>query len=650
MNSTRNPPGNFDDDQLTAGEPVALSEDKFTQTSAAIALRKYFPLRLAVTKYLNDIGPRNTYEETLRLDAELRAAVKVLHQTLQRLSSVPGGPSPGASESLILRFLLHRYISTLHIPFFGSALRETAHAFSRKVVVDMSLKLWYATHSSAAETFGEGDSRGSQDLARLTTNGSGFYRTVAFQAMLLVAAELRAQLREDDGAGFEASLRPDLLAVMEDAKAWSLVCIEAGETNFKSHLLVCVVSAAIEAARRGLDGEQRVGAVVQAAEAALERSLRLLEGVATKDHEKISRGLGDGSQVPATPVDSETDAIVDDWDFMSLLDSIINVVNSLADRTLDRVEQGLSSASPKTLGFEKALKKQQQQQQQKNPSADPPPTAEEAAKFEVADGVHKLETLLCNAIDKNFDIFELYVMRYLICVNPDARPWLRLSHYGAHDFDAPARDGAPTFESVNAVRRSLQGSQRLNVMLHAEKARNAALLAKLRAAVGGKAVGRPARASLGEGDDGVKDEEGASAPFGFLHARGDLADADANTPITTTAAFTLSQLQALRALSTSLTNIMPDLAGEGDATGDDERRKGWRRERVEYVEVATRKHLENVRGLELGKNGEVRDGEWQGEGRKFAKGEVEGLENIAAALGGGSGEASSRKEDEMDES
>ncbi|KAG7124661.1 Kinetochore-associated protein MTW1 like [Verticillium longisporum] len=337
---------------------------------------------------------------------------------------------------------------------------------------------------------------------------------------------------------------------------------------------------------------------------------------------------------------------------VSLLDSIINVVNSLADRTLDRVEQGLTGASAKTLGFEKALKKQQQQQKQ-NPSADPPRTADEAAKFEVADGVHKLETLLCNAIDKNFDIFELYVMRYLICLSPDARPWLRLSHYGPHDFDAPARDGAPTPESVNAVRRSLQGSQRLNVMLRAEKARNAALLAKLRAAVAGSAAatgGRQARAALGAGEHAVKAEEDAAAPFGFLHAKGGLQDADARTPISTTTAFTLSQLQALRALSTSLTNLMPDLAGRSDENGDDDRRKGWRRERVEYVEVATRKHLENVRGLELGENGEVRDGEWQGEGKKLAEGEVEGLENMAAALGGGSGEASSRKEDEMDES
>ncbi|CRK38186.1 hypothetical protein BN1723_004412, partial [Verticillium longisporum] len=152
------------------------------------------------------------------------------------------------------------------------------------------------------------------------------------------------------------------------------------------------------------------------------------------------------------------------------------------------------------------------------------------------------------------------------------------------------------------------------------------------------------------GEHAVKAEEDAAAPFGFLHAKGGLQDADARTPISTTTAFTLSQLQALRALSTSLTNLMPDLAGRSDENGDDDRRKGWRRERVEYVEVATRKHLENVRGLELGENGEVRDGEWQGEGKKLAEGEVEGLENMAAALGGGSGEASSRKEDEMDES
>ena len=59
------------------------------------------------------------------------------------------------------------------------------------------------------------------------------------------------------------------------------------------------------------------------------------------------------------------------------------------------------------------------------------------------------------------------------------------------------------------------------------------------------------------------------------------------------------------------------------------------------MERETRRHLENVRGLELGEMGEVRDGEWQGEGRKLGKGEVEDLEKMVEMIGNG---------DAMDES
>ncbi|KAH6687368.1 Mis12 protein-domain-containing protein [Plectosphaerella plurivora] len=340
---------------------------------------------------------------------------------------------------------------------------------------------------------------------------------------------------------------------------------------------------------------------------------------------------------------------------VSLLDSIINVVNSLADRTLDRVEQGLSGASAKTLGFEKALRKKKQLQQRNGTAGDEAERSpEEAAEFEVADGVHKLETLLCNAIDKNFDLFELYVMDNILCVQPTARPWIRLQHYTRGlDFDAAAaaeegqasgqpHNAGPTAESVNAVRRNLQGSRRLNAMLRAEQAKNEALLAKLRAILG------TGLAPPGAGSS-VKTEEGAgtTSPFGFLAARGDLTDADARTPLTTTAAFTLSQLQAMRSLSTSLRHILPDLgpSDEPEASGEGARR-GWRRERVDYVEGQTRRHLENVRGLELGEAGEVRDGEWQGEGRKFAIEEVEGLERVALVVGGQKAGGTSQEEGE----
>lgn len=277
-------------------------------------------------------------------------------------------------------------------------------------------------------------------------------------------------------------------------------------------------------------------------------------------------------------------------------------------------------------------------------------------------------------------------MRNILCVKPDDRDWIRLGHYEGLNFEnlplsvlkdatnAAAADDAdrmdvdvderggqnpdvPTVDSVNNLRRRLQASQKLNTMLTAEMARNDALLGELRAVVG--------RTTTKRGASGVKqeDDEDKKAPFAFLHNKGDLSQADAATPLTTTTAFSLSQMQALRALSTSLSNILPDLKPQtaqdhfaADADESAALKKTWRKERVEYVEGATRRHLESVRGLELGRNGEVRDGEWQGEGRRFAGGEVVALEKVVDMLGtGGSGredkeeEGNTMEEDEEDQ-
>jgi kinetochore protein Mis12/MTW1 len=254
-------------------------------------------------------------------------------------------------------------------------------------------------------------------------------------------------------------------------------------------------------------------------------------------------------------------------------------------------------------------------------------------------------------------------MQNILCIRPsEPREWIRLGHYEGLDLDAVSSpdsgdkdDGRPSVDGVRRLRRRLQASQQLNAMLHAERARNKALLDALRGVVGkpgtesvneeSKSAGEP---KMEIDNDNLDLSAATKPPFGFLHDAGGLAAGAADKPIETTTAFTLSQLQALRALSTSLRNIMPDLEG-GREEEDDGSRKSWRRERLEYVETATRKHLEQARGLELGKDGEVRDGEWQGEGRKLAKDEVEGLEKVVAILGG-SGPAGGSKEDEMDES
>ncbi|KAG9252799.1 Mis12 protein-domain-containing protein [Emericellopsis atlantica] len=291
---------------------------------------------------------------------------------------------------------------------------------------------------------------------------------------------------------------------------------------------------------------------------------------------------------------------------VTLLDDIINTVNVLSDRALVSIEDLLLGLPAANIGFR----------------AGETGTAEDAARHEIENGTHQLETLLTASIDRNFDKLELYAMQNILTVQPrDLRPFVRLAHYQGLDF---ADDSSADVEGTNALRRRYQASQKVNLALQKQRARNEALLRALRHAVGAAADDR----IKVEPKEGEEDSE--SSTFGFLNERRGLASIGSDTPITTTAQFTLSQLNALRGLSTSLRELIPNLAVLGDEQGT---AKSWRRERSEYVEQSSRKYLEKTSGLELGSQGEVRDGEYQGAGRGISKDQVEGFEAVVAMLG-----------------
>ncbi|OAA50827.1 Centromere protein Mis12 [Beauveria brongniartii RCEF 3172] len=316
----------------------------------------------------------------------------------------------------------------------------------------------------------------------------------------------------------------------------------------------------------------------------------------------------------SAPDNAEYELLTEHFSYppVSLLDDIINAVNVLADRALGAVETALTKLPAQSLGFGGGPSKKRGA-----PGADPAPDTatpnpDEAAKREIEHGTHQLETLLNASIDKNFDIFELYVMRNILTVKPDDQP--------------------------------LHASQKLQAALETERVRNDALLRTLRAAVG---VGKPAASASVKKEDGVaggdeeqqqqQQQQQQADTLGFLHDRGTLEEGGTERPITTTTEFILAQLQTLRSLSTSLRSLIPDIDdGNHDDNGDAEDGrdgKSWRRERAEYIETASRRYLETVAGVELGPAGEVRDGEWQGPGRGLARDEVEGLEAVVAALG-----------------
>lgn len=313
------------------------------------------------------------------------------------------------------------------------------------------------------------------------------------------------------------------------------------------------------------------------------------------------------------------------WNFsnklQTVIDDIINSINLLAFRAIDALEKGLLAAPPASIGFTPTS----------TVSADDVATQ---CQHEIEYGVYKLETLLNAKIDKNFDKMEIYLLRNVFAVPADVRDWIRLSHYEGLDFSAVEGDGAgaegiPTSETVTLQRKRLRETMKLNAILRAEKERNEKTIAALKAIV--SPIANPNKRTV-KAEDGtemeVDGEDDGQPSLAFLQKKGTLTK-DGKHPITTTTEFALTQLPALRRL---LDNLGPRLKELSEGDGMDgmigEQEKSWRRERLEFIEKETRRHLENVRGLELGSQGEVRDGEWQGEGRKLGNGEVEDLEKL----------------------
>ena len=290
------PPRNFNDDQLLADDPVPSPVDTFTQTSIARALRKTFPQRHIVVKFLNDLASPGTYKETLWFDEELRVAYRDISQTLKACSISSTQSSPSQFEMQVVDFLMHRYLSALHVPYFGPALHERAYNFSRTAVVESSLKIWRAVHpySDAASDCG--------DLQQLAICSSGFYRMVTIHATLQIAMELRAQLQNEEGLS-PITLRPDLLAVLDEVKDWCLKIHEAGETNVKGYLLMSLVAAQIDGLRRGLGKDEIAKLLIQTVEKVGERCLPILEDMAAAQ----DQGTG---QVSCEGMEEELDFLV----------------------------------------------------------------------------------------------------------------------------------------------------------------------------------------------------------------------------------------------------------------------------------------------------------------------------------------------------
>jgi hypothetical protein len=265
------PPRNYDDEQLTTTDPIARPDDTHTQTLVAIALRKTLPARLAILKFLNDLASNGTYEATLRLDTELRTAYKSLRRAMSAYTATNSLSTTQFTPQAV-NFIMQRYITSLHLPFFVSAVDDPVYAFSRKATVDSSLRIWSLAYPvTNDDPFPPPET----DLSRVSRCAAGFFRTYAFHATTFLATELRARLLEDDDDTSTTS--GPLSTVIDNAASWYLRCMQAGETSLKGYILLRLLAVRVDTTKRHVDRSELPSLLIQASEQATEVCMPILE-------------------------------------------------------------------------------------------------------------------------------------------------------------------------------------------------------------------------------------------------------------------------------------------------------------------------------------------------------------------------------------
>ena len=331
----------------------------------------------------------------------------------------------------------------------------------------------------------------------------------------------------------------------------------------------------------------------------------------------------------------------------SLIDDIINTVNEVLYRCTDTFETGISSAPPHLLGFADRYAAEKRAPEKNEEGEDVYPDA----ALEIEEGVLKLETLMENAVDKNFDKLEIWTLRNVLCLprgEEELANWVRLGHYDGLQTPPKSEDGSEaqwTPEKLYTLRRKLAETQKLHAALLAEKHRNEAAIKQLKSLLQPSPADQTLkRESTSPRVTEPADSENGAATFAFLThtpaaqnlgvtalpqttTNGSTAGApNGATPLATHTSFTTSQLPYLRQL---LDNLKPHLASTAlpSNTRSSSESSETSRERKLYLESQSKRILEK-RGVD------TREGvEGAVEGGRVRAEEVRGLEGIVEALG-----------------
>lgn len=251
------PPSNLNDEDLIDADQTPLQpkpRTEFTQCSIQIALYETLPLRLEICRLINSLRFTLSYDEALKLGADILAACREKVAFLQSFLGSSNLHTPNVFKVKLFDTFTRRFFLCLHRPFYTRSAHDPKFYYSRKVCLDASFVI---ARPIANPTKGDEE----DDWNRMTYRCVGFVKSFFLHSVSTIYLELLSRLEEEQDTLLTAPITtqplepraivPTELQPYYDAIVFARFATENrlrnGDVNAKGYVWFCAALARVDA-------------------------------------------------------------------------------------------------------------------------------------------------------------------------------------------------------------------------------------------------------------------------------------------------------------------------------------------------------------------------------------------------------------------
>ncbi|OBT87179.1 hypothetical protein VE02_04747 [Pseudogymnoascus sp. 03VT05] len=254
------PPANIDDIEISEATNDLVTpkpSSTLTQTSLQIMLLKSIGPRLEFIRYSNSILNKPSYDDVLRIGAELTKALRDnrtfilrVNQSIQSQDRVTQFNINMVDHPLRLALLL------LHRPFAAKGMKDPRFYYSRKICLESAVTILKYPSSEPLLANQSVDNMFRDDYAQFKVVGGGFKSIITYTSTIIFH-ELHTQLKEEGPAMVQETKdsRGALKQCLLDLLELSVDRVAMEEINVMVRLLIIITLSLLDATEKGIDPE-----------------------------------------------------------------------------------------------------------------------------------------------------------------------------------------------------------------------------------------------------------------------------------------------------------------------------------------------------------------------------------------------------------